>query len=120
MESIPTNPDRSVRASGGLARAGILAYGLGSYAIGVIALVYLILLALGLLDFRGEAIRIESTALATLFNVGLVVAFGLQHSVMSRASFKERWIRVIHPSMERSTYVLATGIVLLPLLLLWQ
>jgi protein-S-isoprenylcysteine O-methyltransferase Ste14 len=104
----------------GSRRTGILAYGVGSYAIGLTSLVYLIVLMLGLLDFRGGPIRIESRALALLFDVGLVVAFALQHSVMARASFKERWVRILHPSMERSTYVLATGLFLLPLLVLWQ
>ncbi len=112
--------DRSVRTSETLSRAGILAYGVGSYLVGVIALVALILVMLGVVVFTGGPVRIESPVLAGLFNVGLLVAFALQHSLMARTGFKQRWGRIIHPSMERSTYVLATGIVLLPLLLLWQ
>lgn len=101
-------------------RSGILAYGIGSYMVGVAALVGLILVMLGLVPFTGGAVHIDSPALAGLFNIGLLVAFALQHSVMARATFKERWVRVIHPAMERSTYVLATGVVLLPVLWLWQ
>jgi protein-S-isoprenylcysteine O-methyltransferase Ste14 len=113
--------DRSVStANVAFRRAGILAYGAGSYAAGVAALVGVILVMLGVLDFTGGPVHIESPVFAGLFNLGLLVAFAVQHSVMARARFKERWTRVIHPSMERSTYVLATGAVLLPLLALWQ
>jgi protein-S-isoprenylcysteine O-methyltransferase Ste14 len=113
--------DRSVLGAGtALRRTGILAYGAGSYAVGVAALVSLILVMLGVLDFKGGPVHIQSPAFAGLFNLGLLVAFAVQHSAMARARFKERWIRIIHPSMERSTYVLATGAVLLPLLALWQ
>ncbi len=101
-------------------RAGILAYGVAAYLVGVTGLGSLILVMLGVLHFTGGPVHIESSALAGLFNLGLLVAFALQHSLMARAGFKERWVRIIHPSMERSTYVLATGIVLLPLLALWQ
>ncbi len=99
---------------------GILAYGAASYAAGVAALGGTILIMLRLLPFTGGPVQIADPVLAALFNLGLLVAFALQHSVMARAGFKERWTRVIHPSMERSTYVLATGVVLLPVIALWQ
>ncbi len=109
--------DRSVSTpDGALRRTGLLAYGVGAYAVGVSALVALILVMLGVLDFTGGPVQLESPLLAVAFDLALLVAFGLQHSVMARAGFKERWTRVIHPSMERSTYVLATGLVLLPVL----
>src|SRR3954447_17392690 len=98
-------------------RGGIamVAYGVVAYAAGLAALLDLMSRTLGGRAFTGGPVRIESPVLAALFDVGLVVAFALQHSVMARASFKERWTRVIHPAMERSTYVLATGLLLLPL-----
>ncbi len=112
--------DRSVRSRAGfLRRAGILAYGAASYAVGVAALVELILIMLGVLDFTGGPVHLGPLP-AGLFNLGLLMAFALQHSVMARARFKERWTRIVHPSLERSTYLLATGVVLLPLLWLWQ
>jgi methanethiol S-methyltransferase len=113
--------DRSVYAPvTTLRRAGVLAHGVGSYTVGVAALVGMILVMLGVLDFTGGPVRIERPVLAGLFDLGLLVVFALQHSVMARAGFKARWTRIISPSMERSTYVLATGVVLLPLLWLWQ
>lgn len=117
----PTETDRSVSSFGvTLRRAGILAYGLGSYLVGVAALVALILVSLGAFAFTGGPVRIANPVLAGLFDAGLLVLFGVQHSVMARAAFKERWTRILHPSMERSTFVLATGLVLLPLVALWQ
>jgi protein-S-isoprenylcysteine O-methyltransferase Ste14 len=98
----------------------MLVYGAASYGVGVAALVDLILIMLGVLDFTGGPVHLESPLLAGAFNLGLLVAFALQHSVMARARFKERWTRIIHPSLERSSYLLATGAVLLPLLWLWQ
>ncbi|MGE3526427.1 MAG: SRPBCC family protein [Gemmatimonadales bacterium] len=108
--------DRSVSLSG----VGILVYGIGSYLLGVGALVSVILVSLGVFAFTGGPVHIANPAGAALFNVGLLVLFGVQHSLMARAAFKERWTRIIHPSMERSTFVLATGLVLLPLVALWQ
>jgi len=45
---------------------------------------------------------------ALAINLGLVLLFGLQHSVMARHSFKKAWTRIIPEPAERATYVLAT------------
>ena len=108
--------DRSVSTS----RVGILVYGIGSYVLGFAALLAVILVSLGVYAFTGGPVHIANPTVAVLFNVGLLVLFGVQHSVMARPAFKERWTRIIAPSMERSTFVLATGAVLLPLVALWQ
>lgn len=57
-------------------------------------------------------------AVAVAIDVLLILAFGLQHSVMARPAFKSLWTKIVPQPIERSTYVLvsslATG------LLLWQ
>lgn len=61
----------------------------------------------------------ESPVMAALFiNVGLMVLFGLPHSLMARRSFKQWWTKIIPPAAERSTYMLQSG--LMALLLIWQ
>ncbi len=101
-------------------RLGVLAYGVISYAIGVIALVVWILTMLGALPFTGGPIGELATGPALALDLGLLVAFALQHSVMARPTWKARWLRVVGPALERPTYLLATGLVLLPVIWFWQ
>jgi protein-S-isoprenylcysteine O-methyltransferase Ste14 len=57
---------------------------------------------------------------AALVNLGLLVLFGLQHSLMARPGFKKLFTRVVPHAAERSTYVLATVIVLWLLFYFWR
>jgi protein-S-isoprenylcysteine O-methyltransferase Ste14 len=61
-----------------------------------------------------------STWQAALIDMGLVVGFGLQHSVMARQGFKRVWTRVVPEPVERATYVLAASLALGSLIVLWQ
>lgn len=56
---------------------------------------------------------------AALVNIGLLVLFGLQHTIMARSGFKKALTKVIPPAMERSTYVLLTVLVLVLLYRYW-
>ena len=101
-------------------RAAVFAYGLASYLIGVAALLALILFMLGVFQFTGGLLGNLGFSSALALDGLLLVAFALQHSVMARPGFKERWTRVVPAAAERSTYVLATGLFLGPMLMLWQ
>ncbi len=109
------------RVSEGLAsRLAVFVYGVASYAIGVAALLAWIACMLGFIPFTGGPLRMESTSGALMVNLLLLTAFAIQHSVMARTSFKSRWTRIIPRAAERATYMLATGLVLLSTLWLWQ
>lgn len=57
----------------------------------------------------GMALAIDATLLAL---------FALQHAIMARRGFKQWWMRLVPRVAERSTFVLATCVVLL--LMVWQ
>jgi protein-S-isoprenylcysteine O-methyltransferase Ste14 len=59
-------------------------------------------------------------ALALLVDVGLLLAFGIQHTVMAHSGWKKRWTTIIPPVMERSLYVLIASCILLAVFWCWQ
>ncbi len=62
----------------------------------------------------------SSTRTALLVNLGMLSAFALQHNIMARSWFKARWTRIVHPAIERSTYVLATLVLLNCMFVFWR
>ena len=55
-----------------------------------------------------------------MIDFGLVALFGLQHSVMARRGFKQWWTKFVPKPIERSTYVMATNVVLIAMFALWR
>jgi protein-S-isoprenylcysteine O-methyltransferase Ste14 len=58
------------------------------------------------------------TGKAFAVNLLLICVFAIQHSVMARKQFKQRWAHFIPAALERSTYVLFSSLVLA--FLFWQ
>jgi protein-S-isoprenylcysteine O-methyltransferase Ste14 len=63
----------------------------------------------------GSVVSLGETLAGDLLFLGL---FAVQHSVMARPAFKRWWTRIVPAHLERSTYVLATSLLLA--LLFWQ
>jgi protein-S-isoprenylcysteine O-methyltransferase Ste14 len=99
----------------------ILVYGLVSYLIFLASFLYAV-------GFVGDVVvpkTIDSgsetgTVTAILIDLSLLSLFAIQHSVMARPAFKRWWTRIIPPALERSTYVLASSLVLGVLFWFWR
>jgi protein-S-isoprenylcysteine O-methyltransferase Ste14 len=69
---------------------------------------------------RGAQTPAGTTATALAIDLGLVLAFGLQHSVMARPAFKRLWTRPGGVALERTVFVLASSLALTVLCLAWR
>jgi protein-S-isoprenylcysteine O-methyltransferase Ste14 len=102
-----------------LKRLLFFAYGFVSYVVFLATFLYAIAFVGGFIVPRrldGELQTSMTTALA--LDCLLLTVFAVQHSLMARPWFKERWTRIVPWAIERSTYVLCASLALL--LLFWQ
>ncbi len=84
------------------------------------AFVYFILFLNGVLVPKGvDDGTVRALPVALAINLGLVLLWTLQHSVMARKSFKARWTRVVPPHTERATFCLASSVALMVVMLGW-
>ncbi len=102
-------------------RVFALLYGLLCYGLFLATFLYLI----GFVGNIGVPKTIDSPGQlsglpALIINSLLIALFAVQHSVMARPWFKQILTTVIPEHLERSTYVLATGVVLILLFVGWQ
>jgi protein-S-isoprenylcysteine O-methyltransferase Ste14 len=99
----------------------VFAYSVIAYAIGMGGLVWFIF-------FQGDFLIPEtinngvSVPLADglPINAGLLLLWGLQHSIMARPAFKAKLIKLLPAAAERSTYVWTSGLCLILIALYWQ
>jgi methanethiol S-methyltransferase len=102
------------------ARLGLIYAGL-AYTTFLAVLVY----TLGFLAGAGTPTAVDKGPhwgwlAATLTDLVLLSLFAIQHSVMARPWFKRAWTRLVPPSVERATYVLAASLALALLMWLWR
>ena len=57
---------------------------------------------------------------AVVIDLGLIILFGLQHSIMARPTFKRVWTKIVPEPIERATYVLASCVVTAVLIWGWR
>ena len=102
-------------------RASILLYGIGCYVVFLGTFLY----AIGFIDNLWVPKSMDSAPGASLMeslltDVGLLLVFALQHSIMARPAFKRWWTRIVPQSAERSTYTLLSSLALIALFTFWR
>jgi methanethiol S-methyltransferase len=110
----------------------IAAYGIFAYVLFLLTFLYLIgfvadadfmvgnVHVVGKTLDRGGLGDGSFTVTAVVIDVALLALFAVQHSIMARAGFKRWWTRIVAPSAERSTYVLASNVCLIALIAAWH
>jgi methanethiol S-methyltransferase len=96
-----------------------LIYSVCSYLLFLAVFNYFAFFSAGVLVPRTVDVGLPaSVGQALLIDCGLILLFGLQHSIMARHGFKQQLTRLVSERLERATFVLASSAALV--LLMWQ
>jgi methanethiol S-methyltransferase len=117
MAARPASPDLSRM----LKRTAFFIYGLLCYLVFFATFLY----AIGFIGGFFVPTTLDGPAAVPFakgiaLDAGLLALFAIQHSVMARRWFKEKWTRIVPPELERSTYVLLSSVALILLFGLWR
>jgi len=102
-------------------RTLVMLYGVVSYFIFLAVFVYFVAFVGDIfvpITISSEVSEYADNAL--MVNIGLMLMWGIQHSVMARGWFKEMIASMVPHQVERSTYVLVSAVVLAVLMYYWQ
>src|SRR5690349_4993249 len=104
-----------------MSRVAVFVYGSVCYAVFLAVFLYAVgfiggFLTPTLLDGAAGRPLVEALAI----DLGLLLLFAVQHSVMARPAFKRWWTRIVPEAAERSTYVLASSLALVALFAYWE
>ncbi|TGL63754.1 isoprenylcysteine carboxylmethyltransferase family protein [Leptospira sarikeiensis] len=103
-------------------RLSYLIFALISYAIYLFSIIVFVFRLLDTTQFlKPISFEFQFGVIGSIcINIALVLFFGVPHSVMARAGFKNFCRKIIPLPIERSFYVLITSITLIVLSCLWQ
>ncbi len=96
-----------------------LLYGVVCYVVFLVTVLY----SIAFVENIGVPVTLDGkqsspVSVALPIDIALLALFAVQHSIMARPGFKARWTAIIPHSVERSTFVLISSLILL--LLYWQ
>lgn len=104
-------------------KLAIWLYGIFAYLVGLGGLTAF-MLYMGGWDFLpihiNSGVANGSTLQAVAINLLIMVLFGVHHSIAARSSFKEKLNKIMPAAIERSSYVLVSGIFMLAICFCWQ
>lgn len=96
-------------------------YGVACHALFLATFAWLALFVGGMLVHKTvDTPTGDSLAIAVAINLGLMLLFAAQHSIMARPGFKRLWTRIVPRPIERSTYVLLTCAVIAVMIWQWR
>ncbi len=110
-----------VSHSTAVGRIATLAYGIVSYGIFFATFLYLVgFIGSGIVPKTIDSGPTSPVLESLLVNVGMLALFAIQHTIMARTAFKRWWTTIIPEAIERSTFVLATSLLLVAMVWLWR